>query len=192
MRNSFLKVSCLAAAALGFAAGVDPASAACKRLGFTVNDYGKDGPTRDAKSLLDKHIAKFASEHGIAKYTTGKKDVTCELFLNLILFDEHTCTAEATVCWDGPAVKGAQEAKSETPATDGAAEKPKASAKAAKPADGEAAPEASKAAAKTEAKSEEKAAKAAAAPAETGSTSKPAEAPAAAEAAKDAVPAAAQ
>ena len=30
-----------------------PAFAECKRLGFAVNDYGKEGPTRDAKRLLD-------------------------------------------------------------------------------------------------------------------------------------------
>ncbi|MFM9768079.1 hypothetical protein, partial [Streptomyces scabiei] len=44
--------------------------------------------------------------HKIAKYNTGPKEVKCELFLNFIVFDEHTCTAEATVCWDGPAVAG--------------------------------------------------------------------------------------
>ena len=30
--------------------------AACQRLAFSVNDYGKDGPTKDAKDLLDKYI----------------------------------------------------------------------------------------------------------------------------------------
>ena len=68
-------------------------------MGFLVNDYGKDGPTNDAKSLLDKHIAGWAAEQGIEKYTVGKKDVKCDLFLNLIVVDEHTCTASATVCW---------------------------------------------------------------------------------------------
>ena len=46
------------------------------------------------------------AERGIAKYTTGKKDVTCELFLDVLLFDEHTCKAEATVCWDGSVPQG--------------------------------------------------------------------------------------
>jgi hypothetical protein len=79
------------------------ASAECTRLAFSVNDYGKDGPTADAKKLLDKHIAEQMSKRGISKYTVGKKDVTCELFLDFIVFDEHTCKAEATVCWPGGA-----------------------------------------------------------------------------------------
>ena len=29
-----------------------------------VNDYGKDGPTNDAKKLLDKHIAEWAAQNG--------------------------------------------------------------------------------------------------------------------------------
>jgi hypothetical protein len=82
----------------------DVASAACTRLSFSVNDYGKDGPTRDAKALLDTYIAKWTAERGIKKYTTGKKDVSCELYLNLLVVDEHTCKAEASVCWDGPKV----------------------------------------------------------------------------------------
>ena len=70
-----------------------PANAACTRLGFTVNDYGKDGPTKDAKGLLDKYVAKWAGNHGIAKYRTGPKDVKCELFLNFIahLCDDRRC-----------------------------------------------------------------------------------------------------
>jgi hypothetical protein len=81
------------------------ADARCTRLGFSVNDYGKDGPTNDAKKLLDTYIAKWASDNGIKKYTTGKKNVTCELYLDVGLFDEHTCKAEASVCWEGgPAV----------------------------------------------------------------------------------------
>jgi hypothetical protein len=92
-------------------AGVTAAAAKCQRMGFTVNDYGKDGPTRDAKNLLDKSIADWSKEKGIKKYTVGKKDVTCELFLNFIVFDEHTCTARATVCW-GDNAPGAAPAKS--------------------------------------------------------------------------------
>ena len=95
-------------------AATAPADAACKRFGFTVNDYGKEGPTNDAKNLLDKHIAEWAAQNGVAAYQTGKKNVSCELFLDVILFDEHTCTASANVCWgDGvkPNNKGAEQAE---------------------------------------------------------------------------------
>jgi hypothetical protein len=86
-----------AAPAAGKAAG--KASGRCTRIAFEVNDYGKDGPTKDAKSLLDKHIATWAAEKGIKKYTVGNKLVNCRLFLDFIVFDEHTCRAEAPVCW---------------------------------------------------------------------------------------------
>lgn len=85
--------------ALSLALSAGSASAECKTMGFTVNDYGKDGPTKDAKELLDKDIAKWAADSGVEKYTVGKKTVKCELFLDVILFDEHTCTASASVCW---------------------------------------------------------------------------------------------
>jgi pyruvate/2-oxoglutarate dehydrogenase complex dihydrolipoamide acyltransferase (E2) component len=75
------------------------ADAKCTRLGFSVNDYGKDGPTKDAKDLLDKYVAKWAADNGVKGYTIGKKTVTCELFLDFGVFDEHTCRAEAPVCW---------------------------------------------------------------------------------------------
>lgn len=93
--------------ALSFVAAPGSASAACKKMAFLVNDYGKDGPTKDAKELLDKEIAKWAADNGITKYNVGKKDVKCELFLDVLLFDEHTCTASAQVCWG----EGAGEAK---------------------------------------------------------------------------------
>jgi hypothetical protein len=95
-------------------AATAPAEAACKRFGFTVNDYGKEGPTNDAKNLLDKHISEWATQNGVTAYQTGKKSVSCELFLDVILFDEHTCTASANVCWgDGvkPNNKGAEQAE---------------------------------------------------------------------------------
>ncbi len=88
---SKLAIAITLAGAIAGLAG--PAVAGCKRMGFLVNDYGKEGPTNDAKSLLDKHIAQWAAEQGIEKYTVGKKDVKCDLFLNLIVVDEHTCTA---------------------------------------------------------------------------------------------------
>jgi hypothetical protein len=100
---SSLYHSALAAVALAatIVATASPVSAACTRLGFSVNDYGKDGPTKDAKDLLDKYIAKTMAEKGVKTYRTGKKDVKCELYIDLIVFDEYTCRAEATVCWGG-------------------------------------------------------------------------------------------
>jgi hypothetical protein len=109
MRLTLNVVAAVATAATFVSAATLPASAECKKYGFTVNDYGKDGPTRDAKSLLDKLIATKMSEKGVKDFHTGKKDVSCELFLNFIVFDEHTCTASATVCWGGSSLpKGEQ------------------------------------------------------------------------------------
>lgn len=98
---STLKLAFAATIAIGLAQVVTStaAEAKCTRLAFSVNDYGKEGPTRDAKNLLDKYIAKWTAENGIKTYRTGKKDVTCELFLDFGFFDEWTCKAAATVCW---------------------------------------------------------------------------------------------
>ena len=129
-------------AAIGAIAGLSvasalPASAACTKLGFSVNDYGKDGPTKDAKQLLDKYIAQWTAERGIKTYRTGTKTVTCELFLNFIVFDEHTCRAEATVCWnEPPGAPGAGAAPVAAPLA------PKAKPKAAPPKPTTTAPEA--------------------------------------------------
>ena len=98
MRRGYVFVppaAVLAAAALP----AGSAEARCTRLAFSVNDYGKDGPTRDAQNLLDKYIADWAKAKSIKTYTVGKKDVSCELFLNFVVFDEHTCKASALVCW---------------------------------------------------------------------------------------------
>ena len=103
-----------------------PADASCKRFGFTVNDYGKDGPTKDAKELLDKYIAKWTKDNNLTNYTVGKKDVSCELFLNFIVFDEHTCKASALVCWPGeggPAAAPAASAPLKQPAAKPASKK---------------------------------------------------------------------
>ena len=108
------------------------ASAACTKLAFSVNDYGKDGPTKDAKDLLDKYIAKWMSDRSIKTYKTGPKEVTCELFLDFIVFDEYTCKAAANVCWDGPLPPGhTVDASAQGPVLNKAAQK---SSPAAKPA----------------------------------------------------------
>ena len=128
----FSRIACVMLAAVAATSvAVTPATAACQRLAFSVNDYGKDGPTKDAKDLLDKYIATWTKEKGIAKYTVGKKDVKCELFLNFIVFDEHTCQASALVCWGGPDGTPATPASS-TP-TPPAAPKPPSAKKAQVP-----------------------------------------------------------
>lgn len=105
---SYRMLFAVAAAAALTVSTAMPAAAKCTRLGFSVNDYGKDGPTADAKKLLDKYIATWTAERGITKYRTGEKDVKCDLFLDFIVFDEHTCRAEADVCWnEGSAPKAA-------------------------------------------------------------------------------------
>jgi hypothetical protein len=101
MRAPLAFAAAVTALLSSIAMGAMPAQAACKRFGFTVNDYGKEGPTHDAKELLDKHIAEWAGKQGIKDYKVGKKAVSCELFLNFVVFDEHTCTASANVCWGG-------------------------------------------------------------------------------------------
>ena len=140
MHPSFSTAARAVAAAVLIAAGAQPSFAACTKLGFSVNDYGKDGPTKDAKGLLDKYIAKWAADHKIAKYHTGAKDVKCELFLNFIVFDEHTCRAEATVCWDGAPVTPAVKAEGTPDAKPAAAPKAPAVKRAAAPASPAAAP----------------------------------------------------
>jgi hypothetical protein len=95
--RAFSLVSAVAGLALALAAS--PAIADCDTLAFEVNDYGKEGPTRDALALLDKHIVATMERRGIKKYRVGAKSVDCKLFLDFIVFDEHTCTAKAPVCW---------------------------------------------------------------------------------------------
>jgi hypothetical protein len=103
MRSAKAFCSALVVAVFALPAADAVAANKCTRLAFSVNDYGKEGPTKDALQLLDKHIAQWATSYGVKKYTVGKKDVSCELFLDVILFDEYTCKASAAVCWtDGP------------------------------------------------------------------------------------------
>lgn len=75
------------------------AEARCKRFGFTVNDYGKEGPTNDAKNELDKFIAGWMNKNNIKHYRKTPKKVSCKLFLDVGLFDEYTCRADTTACW---------------------------------------------------------------------------------------------
>ena len=91
----------LAAALCGIAifGNAGAAQAKCQTLAFSVNDYGKEGPAKDAAELLEKHIVKWTAEKGIRKYRKNLKEIKCELFLDVILFDEYTCTASADVCW---------------------------------------------------------------------------------------------
>jgi len=112
----------LAAAALSLPLiGTTAAQARCTTLAFSVNDYGKDGPTKDAKDLLDKYIAKWTKDNNVTNYTVGTKDVSCELFLNFIVFDEHTCKASALVCWPGEGGPPAASFPDPTPAAKPAA-----------------------------------------------------------------------
>lgn len=124
MRLGIVARAAMACAVLAVAATA--ADAKCTRLGFSVNDYGKDGPTKDAMNLLDKYIAKWAADNGIKKYTTGKKSVNCELFLDFGVFDEHTCKAEASVCWGegGPATTAAAPAAATGATANAPAKKP--------------------------------------------------------------------
>ncbi len=80
-------------------ANPNDAQAKCKKFGFTVNDYGKEGPTNDAKNLVDKFVAEWMAKNGIKKYRTTPKKVSCELFLDVGLFDEYTCRADTLACW---------------------------------------------------------------------------------------------
>lgn len=90
-----------AAVAISGSLGLAPSAQAreCTRLAFSVNDYGIEGPRRDAQQLLDEYIKTWTAERGIKRYTVGKKEVSCKLFLDFVIFDEHTCRAEAPVCW---------------------------------------------------------------------------------------------
>ena len=81
---AFLTAAAVLAGAAFVTTGAD---ARCTKLAFSVNDYGKDGPTKDAQALLDKYIADWTKSKGITSYTVGKRDVSCKLFLDFIVFD---------------------------------------------------------------------------------------------------------
>lgn len=121
MRRQPLFAMLAAAGLVLLCTGTGAAEARCTTLSFSVNDYGKDGPTKDAQQLLDKYIAKWTKENNLPNYTVGKKDVSCELFLNFIVFDEHTCKASALVCWPGEGGPPAASFPDPTPAAKPAA-----------------------------------------------------------------------
>jgi len=108
MRTSLQSLLLVASLLALGAISSSPAMAKCTRLAFSVNDYGKEGPAKDAKKLLDKYIADWTSKRSIKGYKTGPKSVSCKMFLNFIVFDEYTCRAEATVCWGGSTPSGAK------------------------------------------------------------------------------------
>lgn len=90
----------LACAGLATVPTADPAAAACRTLGFSVNDFGKEVPTRDSRSLLQDYVKRWTKEQGIRRYRVGKTTTTCKLYLKLpILGEEYTCKSQARVCW---------------------------------------------------------------------------------------------
>jgi hypothetical protein len=93
---AFLSLAALIAAPM-------PAASArqCQPLASSVNDYGKEGPARDAQTRLDAYAKRWAADHGVKTYTLGKKAVTCKLFLDFGFFNEYTCEAQADICWGG-------------------------------------------------------------------------------------------
>lgn len=93
------------------AAVAAPAKPECQQLYFEVNDYGKEGPSRDAQAMLDKLIVKWTQDKGIKTYKTQKKDVSCELFLDAVVFNEYTCKATADICWTPSKTAAKREAK---------------------------------------------------------------------------------
>jgi len=102
MRLRILTTVALSGFAVLLLAANAPAEAACKKLGFTVNHYGKKGPTADSKRLLDGYIASWAAKRGIKKFRKSKKTVSCYQFLDFGFFDEWTCKAVTNVCFRGP------------------------------------------------------------------------------------------
>ena len=77
-----------------------PASNNCRVRRFLVNDYGKEGPTNDAKRLLAADIASWTKSNGYKNVTVGATSVSCEKYIDVGFFDEWTCTASARVCWN--------------------------------------------------------------------------------------------
>jgi hypothetical protein len=118
MFMSVTRLLLLAGAAALLPRAVSPAAAAaakpeCQQLYFEVNDYGKEGPSRDAQAALDKLIVKWTQDKGIKTYKAKKQDVSCKLFLDAVVFDEYTCTATADICWTPPKTPAKSAGKTE-------------------------------------------------------------------------------
>ena len=75
------------------------ANAKCERHAFEVNDYGKEGPIRMARENLYKFVEKLKKEKGLKKVRVKESEPKCRLFLDFIVFDEHTCRIEANICY---------------------------------------------------------------------------------------------
>lgn len=73
----------------------------CATLGFTVNDFGKDEPARQATVFLGRLIAETMDKHYIKGWVAGTPKITCTFFTKFMGFDEYTCKAESEVCWPG-------------------------------------------------------------------------------------------
>jgi hypothetical protein len=133
-RKTVVKQAAFLLVLLSLAAAPAARAAECQLLASSVNDYGKDGPARDAQALLATHIQTFTAARGIKAYSSSTPSVSCKLYLDVGLFNEYTCRAEANVCWGAGAeqavsASGADIAKSgsaKAPRTDPA--KPSAKA----------------------------------------------------------------
>ena len=76
-----------------------PKARTCHRFAHSTNDYGKIGPTSEAKRLVEVAAKSWAASNKVKKFSMGAKSVKCVLFLDFGLFDEYTCTAEMSICY---------------------------------------------------------------------------------------------
>ncbi|MEO0619697.1 MAG: hypothetical protein AAFZ01_10520 [Pseudomonadota bacterium] len=102
--SAYLAAGLVAATAVVATLTVNPSQAVahgqCKIVGYEVRDFGKVGPTADAKRLLDERIPKWAKKNGYrGAHKSGPKKVSCKLYLDVGFFDEWTCTATQRVCY---------------------------------------------------------------------------------------------
>lgn len=92
-------VAAPAAVAVPDAAKPKPRPRTCHRFAHSTNDYGKIGPTSEAKRLVEVAAENWAAAHKVKRFSLGAKSVKCVLFLDFGLFDEYTCTAEMSICY---------------------------------------------------------------------------------------------